>query len=151
MVIALSPSVHITLHAAERFLERIIREDEINDTEVAIEVIKNIVTRRALRYTRIDKNTLRIQFRNAYFVYYIDEKTIVTAYESEDQGNDTVEWRYEFSVNLFFRGAISKKNRNSLIDKGIIPIQKKGRLIIGQNGNRTYQFDPINNVISPVD
>lgn len=143
--IILPSNLIISHHAAERFMERIIERDSYSDEdiEVAIVIIKNILTQRALRFKRIDQFKIQIRFRNAFFIYTSDMTTIITVYPddlSKDK-KDKVEWIYKFPPTLRLNNKISSDYKLVLITKGFIPLRKEGRILIGKVGNQLFHYD----------
>ncbi len=151
--IVLPEDFKITIHAAQRFLERIINKAvyEDNDIEVAIEIMRNILRRRALKYQQqLNESNIRIKYLNAVFIYDVDEKMVITVYRNA-QASEKIEWEYKFPAPLKFKGQISPKKKVILITYGFTPKRKQGRRIIGQAGGKLYEYDPKHNVISLFD
>ncbi len=148
--IVLTENIKITIHAAQRFLERIMNKAayEDNDIEVAIEIIRNILHRRVLKYQQqLNESNIRIKHLNAVFIYDVDEKMVITVYQNA-QASEKIEWEYKFPTPLKFKGQIAPKKKVILITYGFMPIRKKGRRIIGQAGDNLYEYDPKHNVVS---
>jgi len=132
--IVLPEDFQITMHAAQRFLERIINTAvyEDNDIEVAIEIIRNILHRRVLIYQlQLNESNIRIKHLNAVFIYDVDEKMVITVYQNA-LASEKIEWEYKFPTPLKFKGQIAPKKKVILIIYGFTPIRRKGRRIIGQ-------------------
>lgn len=137
----------ISRHAAQRFLERIIKKDNYieEDEDVAILLIQNILSNRALKTKRIDNYFVQLKYRNAIFVYETDIKIIITVYPDVDN-REKVDWIYKFPAGLKFKG-INSKTQTKLITEGFIPIRKDGRTLIGERGCEIFQYDFKYNVI----
>lgn len=137
----------ISRHAAQRFLERIIQKDDYieEDEDVAILLIQNILSNRALKTKRIDNYFVQLKYRNAIFVYETDIKIIITVYPDVDN-REKVDWIYKFPAGLKFKG-INSKNQTKLITEGFVPVRKDGRILIGERGSNIFQYDFKYNVI----
>ena len=137
----------ISRHAAQRFLERIIKKDNYieEDEDVAILLIQNILSNRALKTKRIDNYFVQLKYRNAIFVYETDIKIIITVYPDVDN-REKVDWIYKFPAGLKFKG-INSKTQTKLITEGFIPIRKDGRILIGEKGYNIFQYDFKYNII----
>jgi hypothetical protein len=146
--IVLPSDISISRHAAERFLERIIERDAYTaeDVEVAIQIIINILIQRVLHFKRIDQSTIQIKYRNAFFIYDVENKKIITVY-CNNNSKEKVEWIYSFPAGLKFDLGISSKAKLTLLTKGFTPIRKEERIIIGQVKDRYYIYDPKYNYI----
>lgn len=139
----------ISTHAAKRFLERVIQKDSYtsDDEEIALEIIRNILTNRVLKQQRVNDDCLKIKYRNAIFIYDTDTKCIITTY-TDDEIKNKVDWIYKFPAPLRFKGNFNEKAKMALVSKGFEPLLKEKRLIIGQLEQTLYQYDPKYNVIS---
>lgn len=137
----------ISRHAAQRFLERIIKKDNYTeeDEDVAILLIQNILRNRVLKTRRIDNYFIQLKYRNALFVYETDIKIVITVYPDKDS-RETVDWIYKFPAGLKFKG-INSKTQTKLITEGFIPIRKDGRILIGEKGYNIFQYDFKYNII----
>lgn len=138
----------ISRHAAQRFLERIIQKDDYTegDEDVAILLIQNILSNRALKTKRIDNYFIQLKYRNALFVYESDIRVVITVYPDANS-RETVDWIYKFPAGLRFKGDINSKTQTKLITGGFIPIRKDGRTLIGERGCEIFQYDFKYNVI----
>ncbi len=146
--IILPQNINITRHAAQRFLERIIKKEVYlqDDIEVSTEIIRNLLNRRVLKFYKNNEQSLLIKYCNAVFIYDIDTESVITIYEDE-KVKSTVQWLYKFPAMLKFKGGINSKCKVKLLTEGFTPIRKEGRTIIGQAGDYLYQYDPKFNVI----
>jgi hypothetical protein len=137
----------ISRHAAQRFLQRIIKRDTYTaeDEDVAILLIQNILSNRALKTKRIDNHFVQLKYLNALFVYETDIKVVITVYPDVDN-KEKVDWIYKFPAGLKFKG-INSKNQTKLITEGFIPVRKDGRTLIGKKGCNIFQYDFKYNVI----
>ncbi|PKM77388.1 MAG: hypothetical protein CVU90_07110 [Firmicutes bacterium HGW-Firmicutes-15] len=150
-VIVLPPSFRISDHAAQRFLERIVVKEFYSQDEktISFEIIQNILTSRAIKQLKIDKNRVQLRYLNAVFIYDVKTAFIVTVYPDASE-KEKVEWRYKFPAPLHFAGEIEPKCKVKLINEGFVPMNKDGRCIVGQAGEHTYKYDPKYNVICPL-
>lgn len=137
----------ISRHAAQRFLQRIIKKNVYTqeDEDVAILFIQNILTNRVLKTKKIDNYHLQIKYCNALFVYDTELQNIITAYQDKNS-RETLDWIYKFPAGLRFKG-INSKTRIKLITEGFIPLRKDGRTLIGRKGCHIFQYDLKYNVI----
>jgi len=149
--IVLPSDLIISRHAAERFLERIIERDTYSyeDVEVASQIILNILNNRVLKYRQIYPSAIQIKYRNAFFIYDADGKTIITVYRN-DNAKEKVEWIYKFPAGLKFNLGISSNTKLMLITKGFKPIRKEERTIIGQVEDQYFIYDPKYNYIKSI-
>ncbi len=138
----------ISRHAAQRFLERIIERDPYTqeDKDVAIVVIRNILSNRALKFKRLDKSQVQIKYHNALFVYDTEVQAIITVYP-DSNSKEKVEWTYNFPSGLKFKGNINSDTKARLITEGFIPVRKDGRTLIGEKDNKLYQYDYKYNIV----
>ncbi len=138
----------ISRHAAQRFLERIIQKDDYTegDEDVAILLIQNILSNRALKTKRIDNHFVQLKYLNALFVYESDIRVVITVYPDKES-REKVDWIYKFPAGLKFKGEMSAKNQTKLITDGFVPIRKDGRTLIGKKGCNIFQYDFKYNVI----
>ena len=138
----------ISRHAAQRFLERIIQKDDYTegDEDVAILLIQNILSNRALKTKRIDNYFIQLKYRNALFVYESDIRVVITVYPDANS-RETVDWIYKFPAGLRFKGDINSKTQTKLITEGFVPVRKDGRILIGEKGYNIFQYDFKYNII----
>lgn len=148
--IVLPTDFTVSRHAAERFLERIILKQSYSDVDVemARDIINNILSQRILKYYEIDQHIKQVKYLNAIFIYDIDENSIITVYENKYEiSRDKVGWIYKLPNNMRFKKGITSAEKVQLIIKGIIPVGRDGRVIIGQNNAKLYCYDPYYKVI----
>ena len=151
MSIILPPQYGVSTHAAERFIERIIGQEEYtdDDIEVARLIIYNILSRRALKAKKIDQYLARLRYRNAVFIYDTEQNMIVTVYPDE-KVREKIEWVYKFPAGLKFDKQISTDLQVKLLTYGFTPIKREGRVLIGQVGDQLFAYDIKHNFIKPL-
>lgn len=150
--IILPANFKIRNHAAQRFLERIILKDSYtaDDEELAIEVIRNILSNRTLKQRLLGDGQIQLRYRNAVFVYDKETNCIITSYP-EDNSKNKVEWVYKFPAPLVFKGMICSDRKLKLITQGFVPVRKEERCIIGESGSHLFCYDPKYNIIWPIE
>ena len=149
MSIILPPQYGVSTHAAERFIERIIGQEEYtdDDIEVARLIIYNILSRRALKAKKIDQYLVRITYSNGVFIYDADRNMIVTIYPDE-KAREKIKWEYKFPAGLRFE-RVGDKSKVYLLTKGFEPIKKEGDFLIGKINinDQIFCYDRRNNSI----